>query len=151
MIQRLHMAYGEVCDMNIVPDARAVQGGKVITPDVEVRTPPTRHLCNKRHQVVGYAPEVFAYQAACMRTEQVEVAQNADAPLRVRAAQVAQDIFNRGLGSAVRVDGCEPVRFRIRQGFRNAVNSRAGAKHQRPDTQLVHDSSRQRLPATLLS
>lgn len=74
--ERGQMPRRKVCDVDIVPDARAVRRGVIAAEHRQLFKPARRHLRDIGHQIVRYALGVLAYQAALVRADRVEITQN---------------------------------------------------------------------------
>ena len=99
---RRDVAVGKVHDVNVVTYAGAVFGWVVVAKYRQRFTAPDRDLRDIRHQVVRNALRVFAHIARWMGANRIEVAQQCDAPVRLRFLQVSQDLLNHQLAFAVR-------------------------------------------------
>ena len=137
-LQRLEVAHGQIHHVDVVAHAGAVGGGVVVAPHIQKGPLPHGHLGHKRQQVVGNAARVFTDQPAFVRAHRVEVAQDADAPRRVAAVQVAQQVFHHQLATAIGVGGRERVVFGQRQALRVAVHRGRRAEHQRLHAAGIH-------------
>jgi hypothetical protein len=73
-----------------------------------------------------------------VRTDRVEVAQDADAPGRIGLVQVAQHVFDHQLGAAVGVDRRQRMDFGIGQEPRRAVHRGRGAEDKRLHPGRLH-------------
>jgi hypothetical protein len=71
----------------------AVPGGVIVAVDVELGEPADGDLLDVGQQVVRYPLGVLSDLAGAVRTDGVEVAQQDDAPLRVRAVVVTRHIL----------------------------------------------------------
>lgn len=98
-----HMAASEVDDMDVVADAGAVVCGVVVTEDSQLWTLADGDLRDVWHKVVGYAVWVFAHEAAGVRSDRVEVAQQDDVPFRVGFLDVHHHLLKHALCPSVGV------------------------------------------------
>jgi hypothetical protein len=71
----------------------AVPGGVIVAVDVELGEPADGDLLDVGQQVVRYPLGVLSDLAGAVRADGVEVAQQDDAPLRVRAVVVTRHIL----------------------------------------------------------
>mmetsp|Transcript_26001 Transcript_26001/g.65335 ORF Transcript_26001/g.65335 Transcript_26001/m.65335 type:complete len:243 (-) Transcript_26001:47-775(-) len=91
--------------MDVVAYAGAVRGVVVVAKDVQLGALADGHLQNVRCEVIGDALGVFADQAAFVRADGVEVAQENDVPAFLAHAHIPHDVLCDQLGAAVRVCG----------------------------------------------
>ena len=91
--------------MDIVSDSRAVGRGIIVAANIKVVKLADGNLSYIRHKVCGYSVGVFAYSAALVGANGVEITQQANAPLVVGGIGVFKNPFNIKLCGAVRI-GC---------------------------------------------
>ena len=120
--QRLDMAPGQIHDVDVIAHAGAVHSVIVAAKNLQLLAAAHGDLRDKGQQVVGNVRGVFANQAACMRTDGVEVAQHSQRPLRVRAVEVSQNLFHHELAATIRIGGRSGVLFIERQILWRAID-----------------------------
>ncbi len=139
VLQGFEVAAGEVHDVDVVADPRAVVGVVVAAEDAEAVAFTDGGLGNERHEVVGNAVGVFANGARLVRTDGVEIAQQSDAPRLVRKGEVPQDLFDEELRLAVGVGSAERKVLGYRGGVRVAVDGGGRAEDNVFTAVLLHD------------
>ena len=102
-LEGAHMAAGQIHYMNVITYAGAVRSIVIIAEYSQFIAFSYRNLCHVRHQVVGYAVGVLAYQTALMGADGVEVTQQHHVPLPVGILHIGQHLLQHTLGPAVRV------------------------------------------------
>lgn len=136
--QRLEMPERQIDNVNVVAHAGAIRRRVIVAPDLQLLAPADGDLGDEGHQVVRDALRVFADQAAFVRADRVEVAQDADPPGGVGAVEVAQHVFDDQLGPAVGVGCRERVIFGQRQALWVAVDGGGGTEDEGLDTAFAH-------------
>ena len=106
-------------------------------------------LCDEGHEVAGRVVGVFADQRRAMRACRVEVAQHADGPVRVRAAQPVQHLLADDLGLSIRVHRVQGRGFRCRYLVGQAVDRGRGGKHQAATARRFHRAQKRGQPADI--
>ena len=98
---RRDVAAREVHDVDIVAHARAVRRVIVVAKDAQALAAADGRLRDIGHEVVRHAARVLADEAARVRADGVEVAQQHDRPARVGHDIVAQDLLADVLRPAI--------------------------------------------------
>ena len=127
---RRDVAVGQVHHVNVVAHAGAIFGWVVVAEYRQRFTTADRDLRDIRHQVVRDALRIFTHIARRMRADRVEVAQQRDAPVRLRFLQVSEDLLDHQLAFTVRAlrsPGREA--FDIRDFWLVAVHGGGGAEN----------------------
>ena len=133
------VAHRQVHDVDIVAHARAVFGGIVAAEHVDLFQFAAGDLRHIRHEVVGDALRVFADEAAFVRADGVEVAQQDDVPAVIRLPQIGEDAFLIIFGSAVRVGGAARAAvFGEGQALGGAVHRGGGGEDDLFDAVRAH-------------
>ncbi len=139
VLQGFEMAAGEVDDVDVVADPRAVVGVVVAAEDAEAVAFTDGGLGNEGHEVVGDAVGVFADGARLVGADGVKIAQQGNAPRLVRDGEVPQDLLDEELRLAVGVGGAEGELFGYRGGVRVAVDGGGRAEDNVFTAVLLHD------------
>ena len=116
VVERLQMAHREVDHVDVVAHAGAVVRLVVVAVDGQVLELAGRHLRDVGQEVVGDAVGVLAEQAAFVRADGVEVAQQRDAPRGIGLPQIGEDLLDIELGGAVGVGGRVGQRHILAEG-----------------------------------
>ena len=131
LLQRRHVAPGQIHHMDIVPHAGAVGGAVVIAVDVDLLQLAHRDLGDIGDQVVGNAVGVLADEAALVGTDGVEVPQQGHVQPGVGGADVGQDLLLEQLGGAVGVGGASGGEVLLDgDGVGVAVHRGGGGEHE---------------------
>ena len=99
----LYMTTGEIHDMDIITDTRAIRCIIIVTEDINLRKLTDRHLCHVRKQVVRDALRILTDQTGLVRTDRVEVTKQDDIPLRICRVNIRQNLLLHPLGPAIRI------------------------------------------------
>ena len=99
------MALGQVDHVDVVAHAGAVVRGIVVAEHADAFQLAYGHLRNVGQQVVGDALGILADQAALVRADGVEIAQQHNVPFVVAHVQVGQHLLQHGLRPAVGIRG----------------------------------------------
>src|SRR5262245_19444240 len=91
----------KIDNMNEVADAGAVRSVIVVSENEHLLTLTNRHLRHKWQQIVRSADGVFSDEPAFVRANRVEVAQDADPPVRVGLAEILQHLLDKELRATV--------------------------------------------------
>ena len=127
---RRDVAVCQVHHVNVVAHAGAIFGWVVVAEYRQRFTTANRDLRDIRHQVVRNTLRIFPHIARRMRADRIEVAQQRNAPVRLRFLQVGQDLLNHQLAFTVRAlrrTGREA--FDVRDFGLVAVDGRGGAEN----------------------
>ena len=116
--------------MDVVADAGAVRRRVVVAEDRELLEAPDRDLRDVGHQVVRDSGRILAHEAALVRADGVEVAQQQEVPGRIGGGHRAHDLLEPELGGAVGVHRRERGRLPEREVRRVgvAVDRRGGGE-----------------------
>ena len=134
-----HVTVGQIHYVDVVAHAGAVFGRVVVAKNRQRLATAYRYLGDIRHQVVRNALRIFTHVARRMGADRVEVAQQGDAPLRLRFLQIGQDLLHHQLAFAVRAlrrPGREA--FNVRDFRLIAVDGGGGAKDEVFDVGRAH-------------
>ncbi|CWR95982.1 Uncharacterised protein [Neisseria meningitidis] len=77
------MAFCQIHHMNIVAHSRTIGGWIIAAEYRQLRQPARSHLADIGQKVVGNTVGLFADQAAFVRADRVEIAQQNHAPARI--------------------------------------------------------------------
>ena len=130
--------FGEVLHVQVVAHARPILGRPVAAEDRQLADLAPRDLAQERHEVLRPVGGRFADAGRGMRARRVEVAQDRDAPVRVGAREVAQEILGGPLGAPVDALRLEGGVLRDRQRVRLTVDRRRAREHESRDARLAH-------------
>ena len=101
IFQRLYMAVRQIHHMDVIAHAGTVGGGIIVAEDAQLVAHARRCLADEGHQVVGDAGGVLADQAALMRADGVEVAQQHHCPLGIGKGYIAHNALAHPFGPAI--------------------------------------------------
>ena len=104
-VERRHVAARKVHHVDVVAHAGAVVRGIVVAEHADAFQLAYGHLRNVGQQVVGDALGILADQAALVRADGVEIAQQHNVPFVVAHVQVGQHLLQHGLRPAVGIRG----------------------------------------------
>ena len=104
-VERRHVAARKIHHVDVVAHAGAVVRGIVVAEHADAFQLAYGHLRNVGQQVVGDALGILADQAALVRADGVEIAQQHNVPFVVAHVQVGQHLLQHGLRPAVGVRG----------------------------------------------
>ena len=96
-----HVGFGQVHDVDVVADARAVGRRIVVAEDREAFAQSGGGLRDERHEVLRHAARQFADQCRGVSPDGVEIAQGDALHPGIGGDRVAQDVFAHLLGVAV--------------------------------------------------
>ena len=95
------MTERKVNNMDIISDAGAVGRVVIVAENIKMVKFADCNLCDIRHKVVRDSVRVLAHCAAFVRTDWVEIAQQANAPRIVACIQILQNALNHKLCSSI--------------------------------------------------
>ena len=139
ILERHHVALGQILDMQVIANARAIGRGPVVAVDRKLREFPGRDPAQERHEVVRASSRRLTEHAGRVRPRRIEIAQDRDPPVRVGAAQVAQEILDDALRPAIDVVRAQRRILRNGQVVGLAVHRGGRTEHERGHTRLAHD------------
>ena len=122
MLDRSHMGFGHVHDVDVVPHPGAVRRVVVIPVDVHRGQVPHGDVHHDREQIGEEIRGVLAEAARRMRTRRVEVPKGTNRPSTVDRAQIVKDALAHGLGSCIRALGVHGVRLSHGERLRRSVD-----------------------------
>ena len=73
--QRFDMPYRQIDHMDVIPHPGSVSSRVIVRVYRKMIQSPDSHLCDIRHQIIGYAIGVFADESAGVCTDGVKIAQ----------------------------------------------------------------------------
>eukprot|EP00958_Prasinococcus_capsulatus_P020302 scaffold2627_cov421-Prasinococcus_capsulatus_cf.AAC.4 len=82
---------------NSYPYTGAIASRIVRTIHAEEFSPSYRNLLDEGHQIVWYALGILSYPARRVRSDRVEVPQQHNVPLRIRGANISQNLLDEEL------------------------------------------------------
>lgn len=95
------MAFCNIDNMDVVADASAINRVVIVAEYHQFRALAGGDLGNVGHEVVGCSLRVFTNQAAFVRADRIEVAQDHELILRVGPGGILKDLLDHELSTAV--------------------------------------------------
>ena len=140
-VDRRHVGFGEVHDVDVVADARPVGRRVVVAEDREALAQSGGGLRDEGHEVLRHAARQFADQRRRMCADGVEIAQRDAFHAGVGGERVAQDVLAHLLGVAVGRSGRLAGRL-LRHGLllRLAVNGARRREDDVPAAEFTHQA-----------
>ena len=132
------MTEGEIHHVNVVTHACAIRGRIVIAKHPQLLELADPHLADIGQQVVGDAVGIFAYEAALVGANRVEVAQQHYGPAQIGFGQVTQYLFHHQLGATIGIGRAGGEIFPQRHRRRIAIHGGRRAEHQAADPGAFH-------------
>ena len=140
-VDRRHVGFGEVHDVDVVADARPVGRRVVVAEDREALAQSGGGLRDEGHEVLRHAARQFADQRRRMCADGVEIAQRDAFHAGVGGERVAQNVLAHLLGVAVGRSGRLAGRL-LRHGLllRLAVNGARRREDDVPAAEFTHQA-----------
>ena len=99
------MAFGQVDDVDVIPDTGSVDGLVIVSEDAEEWEFANRDLSDIWHEVIWEAIWIFAKKSGWVSADWVEVSKQADVEVLVCFGGILKDSLNHDLGLAIWVGG----------------------------------------------
>ena len=119
------MAFRQIANVDVIADARAIDGRVIIAINAQSLKLSDRDLGDIRHQIVRDAVRILPEEAGWMGSDGVEVTEKGNIQRGIRMMGVFENPLDHDFGLTIRIRRAfDGVTFRKRDAIGDAINGR---------------------------